>query len=286
MLSHTRIRIYEEGETTKKITTRILKILKKRPKDSHKGDFGYLAVVGGSEIYTGAPYLVASAALRSGCDLVKVVSTRRSADIIASYSPNIITYPHLYDVEKTRMVLVTTNAMVIGNGMGKSNSVRKFIRKVVKSFNSPKVIDADGIYAIREMKLDNAIVTPHRREFEDLTGQKLMGDIKKDAKIVKEFSRHLGCILLVKGPVDIISDGRDVYLNTTGNPYMTKGGTGDVLAGIVGSFLAQGYTLLESACLGAYVSGKAGDKASEKYGVGLLATDIIEEIPSIFRGVL
>ena len=271
------------GEKTKEVNKNILKLFKKRSSESHKGDFGYLTVIGGSEIYTGAPFLVSSAALRSGCDLVKVVSTKRASNIIASYSPNVITYPYLYDIEKVRGVIISSNALTIGNGMGRSKSVLKFIRSIVKSSEVPKVIDADGIYAVREMKLENSILTPHRKEFEILTGENLMGKLEDDCKLVKENAKRLKCIIVVKGHTDIISDGKDVFINKTGNPYMTKGGTGDVLAGIIGSLIAQGNSLLGSALAGAYICGRAGDIISKEIGPGLLATDIIEKIPYVIR---
>ena len=215
--------------------------------------------------------------------MVKVVSTKRASNIIASYSSDLITYSYLYNLENVRRVIVSSNAFTIGNGMGRSKEILEFIRKIIESTKIPKVIDADGIYSVSKMKLKNSVIAPHKKEFEILTGENLTGTLKKDCDIVLRNAKKKLIVLYIvtKGHVDIIYDEREVFVNKTGNPYMTKSGTGDILMRIIGSLIAQGNSLLESACVGAYICGKAGDLTVKKKGPGLLSTDIIEKIPEV-----
>lgn len=268
-------------------------IYRERPKWSHKGDFGKLLVIGGSKRYTGAPALVAYSAiasLRAGADLVLVAAPKRAADIIASFSPNLITEPLEGDFvsmkhSKTLDYLMRKfDAVSIGSGLGIEKETEGFVKKFVGKIKKPCVIDADAIKVLKKKRLGgNFVLTPHAYEFYHISGEKPKHDIMGRAKVVEKFAKKIGATILLKGAVDIISDGKQTAMNKTGNPYMTTGGTGDVLAGICGGLLAQGISPFKAACASAYITGKAGDLAAKDKGPGLLATDIIEKIPEVIR---
>lgn len=267
------------------------KVFSRRPKNSKKGDFGKLLVVGGSKIYHGSPTFNALAAYRSGVDLVTIIAPERAANIIASFSPDLITYPLKGDYIKNDHVNTIlhfankSDAIVIGGGMGRERETLDAIIEILSKISIPCVVDADAIYAVSENKeiiKNNFILTPHRIEFKAISGI-LLDNIKKGKEIVRDVARRLKSTILLKGEIDIISDGIRVAINTTGNSYMTKGGTGDTLAGICGSLLAQGKDTFTAACCAAYINGKAGDIVAKCKIEGLLASDIIEAIPEVLR---
>lgn len=268
------------------------KIYKPRDKWSHKGNFGSLLVIGGSKRYSGSPTFNALAAYRTGVDLVTVVSPRRAADIIASFSPDIITYPlegdylnesHLDDIF---MLAQNSDAVVIGGGLERNKETLATVRKILKGLTLPCVIDADAIHAVAEQKdllEKNFVVTPHAHEFFVLTGKKVETNLKKRIKVVKDAASEFNCVIALKGYIDVISDGERVAINKTGSPFMTVGGTGDTLAGICGALLAKKVEPFEAACAACFINGRAGELAAKKYGEGLMASDLIEEIPNVIR---
>jgi len=123
------------------------------------------------------------------------------------------------------------------------------------------------------------VITPHAREFEKLTGAKLPKAMPDRTAAAEEAASDLGATLIVKVPIDIITDGKWTKLNRTGNPYMSVGGTGDVLAGMTAGLLSMGAAPFEAARMAAYLNGRAGDHAAERYGPGMMATDVIDEVP-------
>lgn len=266
-------------------------IYKKRPKWSHKGDFGRLLIIGGSKTYTGAPVLAAysaMASLRAGTDLVLLAAPARAADIIARFSPNLITEPFKGDFFTTKHLKAALalakkfDAVSIGSGMGIEKETGDFVKKFVSKVKKPCVIDADAIKVLKKKRLiGNFVLTPHAYEFFHLSGERPKYDIISRAKLVKKVAKNMGVTILLKGAVDIISDGKQTAMNKTGNPYMTTGGTGDVLTGVCGGLLAQKISPFKSACASAYITGKSGDFAAKEKGPGLLATDIIEKIPEV-----
>ncbi|MBU5678945.1 MAG: NAD(P)H-hydrate dehydratase [Candidatus Aenigmatarchaeota archaeon] len=269
----------------------IKKVFTKRAKEAKKGDFGKLLVVGGSKLYHGSPAFNALAAYRSGVDLVFILAPERAANIIASFSPDLITYPLSGDyITKEHLETILSfakksDALVIGGGMGRERETLDAIKEILIKVTIPCVIDADAIYAVAENKdilKKNFILTPHRFEFKVLSGISIE-NMEKSKKMVKDVAKKLNSIILLKGPIDIISDGYRIAINETGNPYMTKGGTGDTLAGICGSLLAQGKESFLSACCAAYINGKAGDIVAKKKREALLASDIIDAIPEVLK---
>ena len=254
---------------------------KKRNPWSRKGDFGHLLVIGGNEYYAGAPYFVGMAALRAGCDMVTIAAPERAADIIASYSPNVITHPlsglHLKpgNVLEIMEIVKGKTAVTIGNGLGKERGTLEATAHIINKLEIPCVIDGDAIDRMRG-RLENVVITPHAGEFEKLTGVKVGTYIGERKNAAQAVAKELGCVILLKGHVDVVTDGKRTVINKTGNSYMTKGGTGDVLAGVTGALLCQGFSLFDAAKHAAYVTGKAGDIAARERKTSLLATDVIE----------
>ncbi|WGI17933.1 NAD(P)H-hydrate dehydratase [Methanonatronarchaeum sp. AMET-Sl] len=250
--------------------------LQQRKETSHKGENGKLLIIGGGE-YTGAPALTAQAALRTGIDLTTIITKKEIKNTIAGYSPNLIVkglkdYSELTKIDETKY-----DAAVIGPGIGKKH--HKEILDYIKQTNLPTVLDADGIKAIKNPDtLKNKIITPHTKEYQELFNQKpTKQNIEKNAE-------KYSCTILKKGPTDIITDGKNTKQNPAGTPEMTVGGTGDVLAGIVGALLSQNTEKpYRAAVAGAFITGKTGEKTTEQKGTGLLPTDIIENIPQIMK---
>jgi NAD(P)H-hydrate epimerase len=285
-----------------KVTKNILKkIYKKRLPEVHKYDYGLLLVIGGSEFYSGSPALAAMAGFRTGVDMVQIIAPKRAADIIASFSPNLATYPlkgdwltkeHLATLlsmtESAESVSEGKTAVVIGGGMGRSEETQEAILEYLSQVSISVVIDADAIHALAKkpeiISGKNFLITPHGYEFFRLTGKEVIG--KKQVEKVESVSseaKRLNCTILLKGKTDIISDGKEVAFNEIGSPYMTVGGTGDTLAGICGSLIAQGIDPFRAAQAAAFINGKAGQIASQRLKESLTATDLIEAIPQILH---
>ncbi|MDH5419897.1 MAG: NAD(P)H-hydrate dehydratase [Candidatus Bathyarchaeota archaeon] len=268
-------------------------VVKPRPPEVHKGDFGRLLVVGGSEVFSGAPALVAMAALRAGVDLTYIAAPEKTARAISSMSPALITVKlegkHLNsrNIPIIKQYLETSTAVVMGPGLGLHRETKEAVEEIVKLVEedkTPLLLDADGLKAFAEFKREvdwPLVLTPHAGEYEILTGRKLPKDLEQRAEKVQKTAQKLRATILLKGPVDVISDGKRVKFNFTGNPGMTVGGTGDVLSGIVGTFLAQGANPFEAAVAGAFINGAAGDFVWSKKGYHMIPTDILEWIPRV-----
>ncbi|MEM3730501.1 MAG: NAD(P)H-hydrate dehydratase [Candidatus Bathyarchaeia archaeon] len=273
----------------------VLAIIKPRPPNSHKGDFGRLLVIGGSETFSGAPAFVGLAALRTGVDLAYVAAPERTAYAISSMSPDLITIKlegkHLdsNNLPALKMYLELANAVVVGPGLGLHPETKRAVKAIVEEVekaSKPLLLDADGLKAFAEFKrkLNTPLVlTPHTGEYAVLTGKRLSDDLEERALEVQKTAKELDAVILLKGAVDIISDGKRFKLNFTGNPGMTVGGTGDVLSGIVGAFLAQGTDAFEAAVAGAFVNGAAGDFVFEEKGYHMTASDLLEWIPHVLN---
>ena len=266
------------------------KLYKRRPKWSHKGQYGKLLVIGGSQVYTGAPLFAAMAALRSGCDLVHVAAPQRAANIIAR-TPDLITHQLKGNHFSTRHVkeLVEISrrmdAVVIGNGLGTNKETLSAVNAFLKKCKLPTVIDADAIRAVAKNKklLKNRLLTPHAGEFFLLTGKSVGNELETRKKAAKDFASRYKCTVLLKGHVDIITDGKKLAMNKTGNVYMAKGGTGDTLAGICGALLARGASAFHAGCAGAYINGAAGDLAAKEKGEAMITSDLIDKIPNVLK---
>jgi len=262
-------------------------------KDSHKGENGVVLIIGGGP-YSGAPALAALAAYRIGVDLVHIATPKKAYPIIASYSPNPIVAPLSSDVlvEKDVKQLLSLSSkvgsVIIGPGLGNAEETKKAVKMFVKKCSKPLVVDASAFDAltIDDIKNKKGVVTPHRNEFKRLTGAKLSDDVDKNVKMVERFARKTRMTILLKGSIDIISNGRKTKLNRTGNPGMSVGGTGDVLSGIVGGLLAKNVSSFNAAKMAAFINGFAGDLAFKEKSYSLLATDVIEKIPEVLKRFL
>lgn len=269
----------------------------KRSPDSHKGQNGKVLVIGASENLVGAAGLAAMsamAAMRTGIDLCTVATIERPGWAISSYSPDLIvrklkgsewSQKHLAELLK---LSENADAVIIGNGMGKEKATFSLIRKFVSKCKAKLVIDADALRACSGMKFsEKPLVTPHADEFEALTGKSVEGkNTEEISEIVQECARKQNIVVLLKGKIDFISDGENVSINYTGDPGMTKGGTGDVLAGMCAGFIALGAKPFEAASAAAYINGKIGEALRKKQGYSYLASDFIAEIPKWARKVV
>ena len=271
-----------------------VRIVAKRKASSHKGDNGRVLIVGGGPFF-GAPTLAALAALHAGADWVTIAAPKSVSPIIASISPNLIVQPLSSEILVEKDVPVVSDlikmhdVVVIGMGLGAEEATKKTTRKIIEDAKNV-VVDADGFYGLQlPLKDKHVIVTPHAGEFAKMGGMVGRVEVPPEAnseeriEFVKEFSKLNKVVTLMKGPTDIISDGVRVKLTRKGNAGMTVGGTGDVLAGITGAFFANTSDPFKAATAAAFVNGAAGDLAFADKGYGLLATDVVENIPRVMK---
>ncbi|MEM4268313.1 MAG: NAD(P)H-hydrate dehydratase [Candidatus Woesearchaeota archaeon] len=253
---------------------------------SHKGQNGNVLVVGGSEDYTGAVYLASVAALRTGADIVTACCPEQVGHSINSLSPDIIAIKmhgkNLGAEHFARIMKLSkeVDVILIGNGIGVRSGTARLIRKIVSSCkHSLKVVDADALKVLKLDEIDNAILTPNKRELYFLANNSGMRELKMEL-----VQKRLGTnVIIIKGPVDIIMSSKKRFHNTTGSPGMTVAGTGDVLAGLCAGILSQSGDLLKSAVTAAYLNGKIGERLTKEKGYGFLASDFIPLIPKFFR---
>ena len=272
----------------------VLSILPDRKPDSHKGDYGKILLLCGSRGYTGAAALAAMGALRSGAGLVYLAVPESIYAIEACKLTEAIVLPlpdeggtiAMSALPEIRRLLPKMDAVLIGCGLGQSEGTRAVLETVLREFSGPVVVDADGINLLakhmdilRERHAPT-ILTPHAGEF-----VRIGGDNKADrVSETLRFAMKYGCILLLKGHETVISDGKETYVNQTGNPGMAVGGSGDVLSGIIVSLLGQGIEPLKAAACGAWLHGKAGDICAEEMGqYGMLPTDLVEVLPRLLK---
>jgi NAD(P)H-hydrate epimerase len=269
-----------------------MKRLPKRKPDSHKGDYGRVLVVAGSKGMAGAAVLAGEAAYRAGAGLVYYCCPADLADVISIKQTCGVVWPF---EERTAVAQILEYSMkcdvaVIGPGLSQNPAISAAVREIVGAVEIPLVIDADGLNAFEafpELLGRGAaprVLTPHPGEAARLL-KSLPTDIQADrtaaAKVLAE--RFLS-VALLKGHRTVVADGKQVYVNKTGNPGMSTGGSGDVLSGVIGALIGQKLSPFDAACLGAQLHGKAGDIAARKIGqASLMATDILNALPEAFR---
>jgi NAD(P)H-hydrate epimerase len=273
----------------------VLLAAKPRSPTGHKGDFGRLLVIGGSEIYSGAPTLVSLAAMRTGVDLVYLAVPEKNAYEISSMSPDLITVKlkgknlNPTNMATLKPFLGMVDAVVMGPGIGLAPETQDFVKACVEEVEKagkPLLLDADGLKAFAKFKRPlktPLVLTPHAGEYTILTGETLPENQQERVAMAQKTAKKLGATILVKGKVDIICSSECSKLNFTGNPGMTVGGTGDVLSGIVGGLIAQHVDPFEAAVAGAFVNGAAGDFVADEIGYHMVATDIIDWIPHMLE---
>jgi hydroxyethylthiazole kinase-like uncharacterized protein yjeF len=260
-----------------------------RASDAHKGDHGEVLVVGGGP-YTGAPALAAQAALRAGADLARVACPASVTREVQAYEEGLIVRALDGDrlardhVDRVLEMAADHDAMVLGPGLGDAEETMAAVEAILASYEGVAVVDADALAAVPGAETAGTLVcTPHRGELRAMGGPDADG-WRERVRLVERFAGDLGHVLVVKGPHDVVSDGETTRVNQTGNPGMTVGGTGDVLAGVVGA-LACTLGPLDAGAVGAHVTGRAGDAAVEdQEGYGLLATDLLGRLPAATWG--
>ena len=274
--------------------------LPKRPADSHKGRFGSVLVVAGGRGMAGAAALCGAACLRSGAGLVRVASAAEVQPIVATFEPSYMTYPLENDADgfirfepardTLARLLTHADVLAIGPGLGQSADLRLLVRWVVESVEVPTVLDADGLNALVGQTdvlgrlARPLVVTPHPGEFArlvDRTIGEVQADRENQAAALARLSEHL--VVVLKGAETVVTDGRRVYVNTTGNPGMATGGVGDVLTGVIAALFGQKLPAFEAAQLGVYAHGLAGDIARDHNGeIGLIAGDVVDALADAF----
>ncbi len=272
----------------------------KRDPDAHKGTFGSVLVAGGSRDMSGAAVLAGQSALRSGAGLVFIAVPFGIQQSVAIRTTCCLTHglPETEEgsldadgfgqlMERVR----AADALAIGPGMGRHPETATLARRVIRAASVPAVADADGLNAVAEdpsiLKEARAplVLTPHPGEMARLRGLEGAKDVQANRKaIAAGFAREHGCVVVLKGRGTIVTDGRKFFVNSTGNPGMATGGSGDVLTGIVAALMAQGFDPFEAAAVGAHTHGLAGDLAAERIGqMSLIASDILDALPEAFK---
>ena len=273
---------------------KVLAMLPDRKLDTHKGDYGKLLLLCGSRGYTGAPALAAMGALRSGAGMIFLGVPQSIYEIIAGKMLEPVVCPFadkngMFCSKATSQFdkyLSKADAVLIGPGLGQSKDVLKVVSYVLKSYNGPIVLDADGINVLekhRDILRDRTsvtIITPHEGEFARIGGIST-GDKLTSASLLAD---ELGVIVLLKGHRTVVTDGKTAYINNTGNPGMAVGGCGDILSGIIVSLLGQGLAPLEATACAAWLHGAAGDVCSQEIGqYGMLPSDMLCVLPRLLK---
>ncbi|MFT3879414.1 MAG: NAD(P)H-hydrate dehydratase [Gemmatales bacterium] len=275
--------------------------LPNRAKDSHKGTFGKVLIIAGSVGMSGAAVLAGLGALRGGTGLVQIACPHAIQPIVAAGNPCYLTNGLTHDssgqlttssLETLTSLLPTVKAVAFGPGMGRSPDVVQALHHLITQYEGPIIIDADGLHAYQQLHQQGMIpdrkvpltCTPHPGEFAHLTGLTtalVQADRKQQA--VRFVMEHK-VLLVLKGQGTLVTDGQRMYVNNTGNSGMAKGGSGDVLTGLIASLAAQGMPPLEAAQAGVYLHGLAGDLAAASLSEqAMLPTDLVEALPAAFR---
>ena len=264
----------------------VLQLLPDRDPWGHKGDFGKILMLCGSRGFTGAAYLAAMGAMRSGAGLVflGVPESIYAIEAVKLNEPVVFPLPDedgklsglaVPEIEKK---LPQMDTVLIGCGLGQSRGVFSVVKSVLETARCPVVVAAHK--DILRGRQCPTILTPHDGEFLRLGGS--IGEDRMDSAAA--FARQWNCIVLLKGHETCITDGKTGYINRTGNPGMAVGGSGDVLAGIIVSLLGQGLAPLEAAACGAWLHGAAGDICDREIGqYGMLPTDMLRVLPRLLK---
>jgi ADP-dependent NAD(P)H-hydrate dehydratase len=271
-----------------------------RPRDSHKGRFGSVLIVAGSRGMAGAAALCGGAALRSGAGLVTVATPSEIQPTVSSFEPSYMTYPlpcdenGLIQFGPAKSVLERligpASVVAVGPGLGQSDDIRQLVAFLIAEVDKPLVIDADGLNALvgqsdlLSQRKNPVVLTPHPGEFARLTNStiaQVQSDRVQRAVALAKLSGEL--VVVLKGAGTVVTDGGRYYINTTGNPGMATGGTGDVLTGVITALLAQKLPPFDAAQLGVFIHGLSGDIARDQSGeIGLIAGDLVDALPDAF----
>lgn len=278
-----------------KVESGFKNIIPKRKKASHKGDYGKVAILGGSNGMAGSCFLSSSAALRAGAGLVYLlVPSSISETLQIKSTEQIINTIDSYNLKYNKIIfnqvlryLTDKDVLAIGPGMGNDPSLNKLIGEIIENFDGKIIIDADGLNAVSKdksiLRKEKIILTPHLKEFSRLTGLPIQEINENRVHLAKEFASVYKVVLVLKSEKTIVTDGKKLYVNELGNPGMATAGSGDVLTGVIAGLLP----LLDefyAAKLGVYLHSLAGDLASyDLCEQSLIASDIIDYLPKAIR---
>ena len=284
-----------------------LRLLLNRDKDSYKYKFGHVFVVGGSPGLTGASVLAANASLKIGAGLVtigipeslNIIIEMKTTEVMSKGLPqnsNSILSVNSFRVIESFIKERKVNVLLLGPGISNSTSAQKLCRKIIQDVEvAYLIIDADALKSLRgnlgilkKAKSKNIILTPHIGEFSYMLSLDIEYIKKNRVKLVKRFSQEYGVVLVLKGYKTVVSaPDEKIYQNNTGNPGLSKAGTGDVLAGFIAGILAQDkLSAFDSAKLGVYLHGMCADVLKSRQTVlCMLATDLIEILPQVIKKV-
>lgn len=270
-----------------------------RPSDAHKGTFGRVLVVAGSRGMSGAACLAGLGALRGGAGLVYVACPESIVATVSAVEPSYLTIPLPEDsagrcfAEAQSALLErigSVDVMAVGPGLGQSPELVSLLCHWYRELRIPLVVDADGLNALSsrpDSLADHAgprVLTPHPGEFARLTGAAVADISSRRTELAREFAAAHGVILVLKGAGTVVTDGRELFVNATGNSGMATGGSGDVLTGVIAALIAQGMVPQDAARLGAHVHGLAGDlAAAELSEIGMIASDLPRYLPAAWR---
>ncbi len=261
--------------------------LKERAPDGHKGDYGTVLVVAGSEVMLGAAILCATSALRSGAGLVRVALPKALLPLLPLAVPCATTV--LRAGAPFAAALLGADAVVVGPGLGGGVATKNLLRTVLAAGDAPAVLDADALNALAPLRRAPAtrrqlVLTPHPGEAARLLGTTAAAVQRDRRAALTALCERSGAVVVLKGAGTLVGDGRRCFDNRSGNPGMATGGSGDVLAGLIGALLAQGLQPFDAACLGAAVHGRAGDRVAARLSPrGLIASDLPAAIAEELR---
>lgn len=271
-----------------------------RNKESNKGTFGYVAIMGGCKNYAGAIKLamLSCAALRGGAGVVRVIVPESIAYMLGPYLLEQTLFPikdldshMLFIPEEIEKSLKKIKALAIGMGWGESEEQSKILTYILENREIPIVIDADGINTLAKMNLEllkkakgTVILTPHLKEFERISKNSIEEIKEKPVELVKEFARTYKVILLLKGSTTIVTDGENVHFVKRGCPGMATAGSGDVLSGIIVGMLGSHEPNIKTVSAAAYLAGLAGEIAQDqKTDIAMIASDTVANIPKAIK---
>jgi len=285
------------------VITELPKLAPRDP-EGHKGTYGRVLIVAGSRGMSGAAILAGLGALRGGAGLVQIATPAEVLPIVAGYNPCYLTaaLPQdangilSRDAEEIVLDLASKSEVVaLGPGLGQSDAVTHLVKAVLARIERPLILDADGLNALAKLwvskprverveRVHPLILTPHPAEFSRLTRTTTEDVTNRREELAAAYATERQVILVLKGHRTLVTDGTRLYRNTTGNPGMATGGTGDVLTGLIAALIGQGLGAFEAAQLGVYLHGLAGDLAREERGEqGLIATDVAEQLGTAWQ---
>jgi ADP-dependent NAD(P)H-hydrate dehydratase len=269
----------------------ILPKLPDRPPEGHKGMFGRVLVVGGSNAMIGAPVLAGTAALRMGAGLVQVATPRSILAAAISITPELIGLP-LGAGNLAQLIAAAdgADAVVVGPGLGQSRDAKARVMRLIKLKDKSMLLDADALNLLAAEKRwptsfkAKAVLTPHPGEMKRLARLFKRSEVPTDddgrIQIAALAAKTFGQVMVLKGHRTVVTDGERVYLNRTGDSTLSKAGSGDVLSGIIGTLLAQQMDHFDAACAGVWMHGRAGEIAGKRLGRRCaLARDVIDALP-------